>query len=91
MTLTETLKRVCEAYGVPKVEFMSRSRVRRATQARAAFCYWARIKTGKSFPEIAGHIHMDHTTVVYHCNTYPEKVKRYRDDKAMGCMLAVNA
>ncbi len=91
MTLAEILKRVCLAYGVPKGEFMSGSLCRNTTQARAAFCYWARIMTGRSFPVIARHIGLDHSTVIYHYQTYLRKASRYADTNAIKCMLAVNA
>jgi len=75
---------------VPEGDFRSDRRPRAVAQARAAFCFWARIRTGCSFPQIAMFMNRDHTTVMYHCETYLEKVGRYRDPNAIKCMMAVN-
>lgn len=91
MTLAEILQRVCLAYGVTESDMVSPSRKRDVSQARAAFVYWARIKTAHSFPVIARRIRRDHTTAVHHFQTYPEKCRRYDDRNALPCMLAVNA
>ena len=81
---------VCEAYGVPIREFRSKRRHRQASQARAAFCYWTRLRTGYSYPQIGRFLDLDHTTVQYHCRNYLRNVLRYEDDRAYDCTMRVN-
>lgn len=90
MRLTHIRQAVLDSYGVTLLEFRGNRRERRIAQARAAFAYWAKIKSGRSFPEIGRMMDRDHTTVLYHARTYPEKCVRYKDPHALACMAAVN-
>ena len=88
--MAEIMRRVAATYGVPASRIKSRSRKRRYTQARLAFCYWSRIH-GFSNGQIARTIRRDPSTVQYAVDTYPTNAVRYRDDRATDCMLAVAA
>lgn len=88
--MAEIMRRVAESYGVSVDRIKSRSRKRRYTQARLAFCYWSRIH-GFSNGQIARTIRRDPSTVQHAFDAYPRNAVRYRDDRATGCMLAVNA
>lgn len=91
MKLAEILRRVCLAYDVTPSELREYDTSRRVSQARAAYCYWSRIKSGRSFPAIGMHIGRHYTTVIHNCRAYPVNAHRHGDDKVLPCMLAVNA
>lgn len=92
MTLNDVMKAVCRAYGVTRTEIRGKGGTRRPlSQARAAFCYHARMETTRSYGEIGLFCHLDHSTVHHHARQYPDNIHRYGDDKAERCRALIDA
>jgi len=92
MTLNDIMRAVCRSYGVTRTQIRGEGGFRRPlSQARAAFCYWARMETTRSYGEIALFCHLDHSTVKHHARNYPVNIERYGDDKAALCEQLIEA
>ena len=74
LTMRRLLDRLAPRYGVTPAEVISQTRKARVVFARMAFCYWARRRTSKSYPQIGRFLgNRDHSTIIHSVSTYPAK------------------
>lgn len=79
MKPSEIFKKVCDTTGYGKTILISKCRARSMVRARALFSIISRAY-GMSYPEIAGQLHRDHTSIMNH-------IKHFSKDAVVGDWL----